>query len=147
MQLALAQGHGALRFFVVVQIFNTVSVLADIPLLQEAIKLKTRQAEELAGLVVGECAGTVPFDDQSLKSFTPWILMMSEIVRKLYRYLHTGIIRLTYEMPNRRKLTTDKSPNRGFVRGSDSRLSGRAHPLRLGDCNVGTEVDVLNGVE
>jgi hypothetical protein len=97
------------RFFVLVQVFNTVSVLVDIPLLQKAIKLKTRQAEELAGLVVGKCAGTVPFNDQSLKGFAPWILMLSEIVRKLDGYLHTGIIRLPYEMLNRRKLATDKS--------------------------------------
>jgi hypothetical protein len=93
------------RFFVVVQVFNTVSVLVDIPLLQEAIKLKTRQAEELASLVVGKCAGPVPFDDQSLKGFPAWILMLSEIVRKLYRYLHTRIIRLPYEMLNPRKRT------------------------------------------
>ena len=110
------------RFFVVVKVFNTVSVLVDIALLQEAIKLKTRQAEELAGLVVGKCPGTVPFDDQGLKGFAPWILVLSEIVRKLDCYLHTGIIRLTCEMLNRRKLATDKSPNRRFVHDLDLRL-------------------------
>ena len=40
------------RFFILVQVFHRVSVLVDIPLLQEAVKLKTGQSEELTGLVV-----------------------------------------------------------------------------------------------
>src|SRR5271156_518876 len=95
--------NAALRFFILVQVFNTVSVLEDVPLLQETIKLKTGQSEELAGLVVRQCAGAVPLDDESLKSFATRILMLSEIVGELDRYLHTRIIRLLHELLNRRK--------------------------------------------
>ncbi len=99
-------------FLILVQVCNAVSMLVDVPLLQKAIKLKTRQSEELAGLVVRQRAGTVSFNDQSLKSFTARILMlMSEIVRELDRYLHTRIIRPLGEMLNRRKSHWRKGSN------------------------------------
>jgi|SRR5271169_6684522 len=89
------------RFLILLQVFNAVSVLENVPLLQETIKLKARQSEELAGLVVRQLAGTVPFDDQSLKGFTARILMLGEIVWEFDRYLHTRIIRLLDESLNR----------------------------------------------
>src|SRR5208282_1517273 len=92
-------------FLILFQVFNAVSVLVDVPLLQEAIKLKTGQSEELAGLVVRQLTATVPFDDQSLEGFTARVLMLGEIVRELDRYLHSWIIRLPDGMLNRRKLT------------------------------------------
>src|SRR5712664_56109 len=59
----------------------------------------------MAGLVVRQRAGTVPFDDQGLKGFTAWILMLGQVVRKLDGYLHNRIVRLAYE-PRKRLLAT-----------------------------------------
>src|ERR1700719_4366306 len=72
---------------------------------KKPIKLNSRQAEELAGLVVRQRAGTVPFDDQSLEGFTPWILTLGQVVRELDGYLHNRIVRLAHE-PRKCLLTT-----------------------------------------
>jgi hypothetical protein len=135
-------------FLVLVQIFNAVSVLVDVPLLQETIKLKAGQSEELSGLVVRQRAGTVPFDDQSFKSFTTRVLMLSEIVRDLDRNYHIQIIRRPVEMLNRRNADAGKSSIRDVKGTEDPTLKktrvGRLRRLGYGD--VGAEVHVLDGV-
>jgi len=88
----------AQRFLVVDQIFNTVSVVEDVSPLQEALELKSRQSQELAGLVMRQFARTVSFNSQSLKGFTARVFMLSEIVRELNHYLHNRIMRLEDEI-------------------------------------------------
>lgn len=63
-----------------VQIFVTVSVIVDVPILEQLVELKPRHPQNPACLIVSQRSGRVTLNRESFQSLAPGIIVGSEII-------------------------------------------------------------------
>jgi hypothetical protein len=75
-------------FLVAFEVFDIVSVIVDVPFLENAIELEPVEAQQLTRLIVRKRTGPIPFDDKRLKGLAPRIRVSRNVIRKMDRDLH-----------------------------------------------------------